>query len=379
MSTAESYTAEDLELVDDRLADEHEDSAALWAEFAEAEGDSPSSDEDRDDGWSDDKSDGRSAAHEAPDGADADDPDASASGESAAGQDQDSEEDWTNASPEDLRAAVVAARQELASRDHKIRSERGRVSAMHRHLEEARQRIAELESRSAPTGADGGKQRGGGGSAPEGDQQGAGELLSSEDWQRAREEYPDLLGPVESAFRTMRDELSQVRKELDPLKQGLSSQEAQRREAFVEEQTTLLTEAHPDWMDLTQKHGNEFSAFVEQAPRHVREAALRNWNQIVDASEAADVFGRFKDHLGQQTNAESERAGGGSAGPRAPSAPEGAGGAGNRPLDGRRQRQRQSAASTRSGSPSPASGIPKDGDPDAIWAAFAEQERRAAG
>lgn len=188
------------------------------------------------------------------------------------------EDIWANADPT-LKAAYQAA---IEERDHRLRSVTGRVSALDRELSKLR---------SQP--------QGGGGQEPA--QQSLKTLLESDKIKTIRDEYPDL-GPV-------LDTLASVAERVDQVGTTVETATATTAEAAQE---TALTDKVPNWVELA---GNaEFQPWLAQQPRHVREAAARNWDGIVDAEEAADVFERFATLKGLTTGDQGGQQGGGGGG-----------------------------------------------------------------
>lgn len=369
----QSLDPKDLDLVDDSLADEGKDDAALWAEFDQAEDKAAATDTNLDDASpgdepGDDDAGGDAAA--ADDEGQAKKPDSAAqaggeqspSGDAASGGEQPSDDAqghpqndlWANASP-DQRAAFEAAQAQIKRLEQAERSNRGRLSALQRQLNEQRQ-----PSKAAPNGAaDNGQQRGDGADA----KAEANVFLASEEWKGFVTEYPEVAGPLGKVIGELQAEVTRQRKELSAIG-------ADRREAAVAEQEKLLVEQHPDWETVTAEAG--FVDWLNQQPRHIREAAVRNAEEIVDAAEAADVVGRFKDYRASQGQ------GAGGTAQQSSRADAGRGTGTTQALSGKRQRQLESASAARSRGPGVAVGIPEDGDEETLWKQFDEMERRQA-
>lgn len=382
-NAAPAIKQEDLDLVDDTLEDENQDEAALWSEFDEQEsGKEAAPDGGAGDGGGDDTSaagaDGAGAADDfdsgepgsdddsaaSPAGSDADPGgkpdggDKTPSGDGRA-QGDDADIDWANATPEQ-RAAYDAAQQRLKKLEHAERSNRGRISALQRQIAELTG--GQSQSREADPG-DGSADGQGQGEAAAGSDQGADDgFLKSDDWKSFRDEYPEVAGPLEKVIGGLQAEVTRQHKELSAIG-------ADRRESALAEQAGLLAEEHSDWQEVVAD--DSFMEWLEAQPRHIREAAIRNAEDIVDAQEAADVVGRFKAYR-------SEQQGGGNAQDQQDTTrADGGGGTDNQ--QARRQRQLESASTTRSRGPGVATGISEDGDPERIWKQFDEMERRQAG
>lgn len=356
---------QDLDLVDDNLEDEGRDEAELWSEFDQAEAQAATDDPEGppDEGRTDDDGGDQGAADDA--GRETDDSSADGGGSDAAAQgqsdgdnppsddaDRQAQQLWANATPEQ-RAAFEAAQAQVRKLEQAERSNRGRLSALQRQINELMaDRKPQPEKAASQQAADG--QQGDGDGQPDG-------FLASDEWKAFQEEYPEVAGPMAKVIGNLQQHTTRLEKELSAIG-------ADRRQSALEEQATLLADTHPDWEQVMSNR--LLSEWLPNQPRHIREAALRNGNEIVDAEEAADVVDRFKAYLAAQGgNAQNQN--------NAP-AGNGRGSGTNKALQGRRQRQLESATTARSRGPGAATGIPEDGDPEQIWRQFDEMERRQA-
>ena len=141
----------------------------------------------------------------------------------------------------------------------------------------------------------------------------------------------------------------------------VQSVEDQRARDFVRGQVDLYAKDHPDWQSYG--HDDRFDPWLATQPNHIREAAARNSQYIVDAGEASDVLARFKADHGIGVTA-----------PPAPAADPPPGGKGPQ-RDERRDRQRDGGrASEVRGGPATTSTDPED--PEALWDSIATKRYR---
>ena len=249
---------------------------------------------------------------------------------------------WTDA-PEPLRAEYQTLKADADRLVHAQKSDRGRIAALQRQVEDLQQRpAAGATNRTGNNGAANGSA-----------ERAADTFVTSQKWKDFGEEYPEIAGPLGEV-------ISGLQQEVADLKGGVSAINSDRRQGQLNEQERLLADTHPDWKEVTADAA--LSDWLRSQPRHVREAAQRNGEGIVDAEEAADVVGRFKAWRAAQAGNGHEdpaaKAGNGHGSPNN-AAPT---------LSNRRQRQLESASGTRSRSPSAAVGIPDD--PKGAWDAF---------
>lgn len=359
----QNVDADDLDLVSDELEDAGKDEAELWSEFDRAEAAT-------DGGASPEKS-GEEAAEAAAEGADDTDDgsapaDAKPQGEAPATDDRSADaadpgqtqgnDLWASATPEQ-KAAFEAAQTQLRKLEQAERSNRGRLSAMQRQLND----FTAGRDPSPPAARKAADGQGNDGKADGG-------FLASDKWKRFEGEYPEVAGPLGELIGDLQSQLKRQDTQLSAIGN-------ERREDALDEQEELLLEAHPDWEQVTEKP--EFGPWLVDQPRHIREAALRNGDGVVDAEEAADVLSRFKSYLKEQSDGSGQEPAGDGAGADTDTGTDP--GNGKPQLSGKRQRQLESASGARSrGRPGVTSNAlpPEDGDPELIWKKFDEMEAR---
>lgn len=256
---------------------------------------------------------------------------------------------WANAPPE-LREAYQELQRKATNLEHDLTRHRGTVSTLHRKLAQLEQ-SAPKQTQHQPQEQSRGQERAGDGKAPPDRQQRLKQL---------REEYPELAEPLIDYISELEQKVADVSGIGETVKQ-LQTVEQSREQAYISQQEHTLSQTHPDWQPILQQNGATFQAWIEDQPKAIREAAMRNANQIVDAQAAADVIGRFKQHLGVASSP-SQQADEANPKPK---------------LNDKRQRQMNALATPPSGRGRPvATGIPEDASPEDIWAAMDAEEAR---
>ena len=259
---------------------------------------------------------------------------------------------WAGASDEQ-RAAFDATQAIITKLEHSDRSQKGRVSTLQRQLTDVTRQLDQGANKAIP------------GQPGDTDGTATTAFLASKDWKDFQGEYPEVAAPLGKLVAGLQAELTGQKKQMDAIS-------TDRRHDTVEEQTELLEKEHSDWLDAVTD--DAFGPWLEDQPRHMREAAVRNAKEIVDASEAADVVGRFKAFRSEQSD---DSAGPGDDGDK-----------GKKPkpddqelltsLSDKRTLQLEASAGARPSGASAAHGIPEDGDDEAIWKAFDAKEAREA-
>ena len=338
----------DLALLDDSLEDEDKSDDELWdeieAEEAASSGDAtPDSDTDAD------------LAADAP--GDAEDAAAAEAEVDAAGDEEGDDKPkpaeakkTDNASDDDVWAnATDAQKAELQALRDNLKKARSDESAHLGRVRSLQRRLNELETQ-GPTGKDASK---------DASKTGSVDLETEEGWKAFKAEYPELADPVGKVLKTAFERI-------DRLEGKQQQADEDDHVGSVEAETALLNDEHPDWQEIVGT--DDFGKWLLEQPRHMQEAAVRNAEEIVDASEAADVVGRFKAFRSAQA-------------PKDESHDEpdpGRGSENGTALSDRRRRQLDASGSTRTKGQAPAMGIPEDGDEQALWDAWDAKERREA-
>jgi hypothetical protein len=173
---------------------------------------------------------------------------------------------WAGASPEQLAARdALKGTADAATQNQK--SDRGRIAAYQRKidtLEAAAQNPAAATDPDAKPSA----------------------FLESDEWKGFEEEYEDVAAPMKAALLATQSQLDAVRTELN----GISGD---RSEAYLEAQYGIVLEQHPDYEEV--RESREFFDWLEGAPPYVRNAALKNGENIVDGVEVVGLVQQYKD------------------------------------------------------------------------------------
>lgn len=217
----------------------------------------------------------------------------------------------TEMTREELIAERAALQQQLALAQHSDASQRGRISALTKQLNEIRA----------------------GGKPPAEDRRAK--------LKQTREEFPELAPVIET------------------LEEFQSETEARRQDEFREQvrrNTETVEQTHPGYSALISQNADLFQAYMARAPQAVRDAFEQNAVEIVDPANAIHVIGAFKGFLASQGKAVA---------PSGKPAPQGA----PQPKSqDRRERQLAAAASTPPSRGSVSPGNPTgSGSEDGDW------------
>jgi hypothetical protein len=262
---------------------------AAWDEITK---DAAPSDEDRaaDDGDTDQPADDASQGMDGH-GADDGDNSAEASTDETSSQDnaqpepqdatRDPNDPWASL-PQDLRARVQ--RMEEENRRH-----RGNQATLQRELQRIREQYPDTGGKPAS-----GKRADQAGTR-KGDQS-ADDLTQNEDWKKLREEYPELLGPLEQQFQRMQSQLQELAQDHTHVSSYVQDQQLQRNYDTV-------AERHDDFAKFTtapeddpwaRSYGEALQTWTAQQPEEVQAIVQRNAEDIYDPAKVDWVLRMFK-------------------------------------------------------------------------------------
>lgn len=254
------------------------------------------------------------------------------------GQETTAEDIWANAT-EEQRAAYKAAQDQLRQLDHADRSNRGRIAALQRQIKQLSNQMTDDHAEKRQSSGSG-KQKGGQSNKTP-------DTFETEDWQKLKEEYPEVLGPVEQALRSRDEQLQQLNERVQTFDQKFQGLDQAHQDAYMAGQEQVLAEQHPDWEQITASR--DFMQWYERAPEPVRAAIEQNAEGIVNAQNAAFALDLFKRETGQPAGQSSQNN----------QQPSGQSGGQDRTRS-RRQRQLQAAPSVSGKGPGAASNTPDD-------------------
>jgi hypothetical protein len=255
--------------------------------------------------------------------------DAAAAPVAAAAKPEEAPDIWANAPP-DLKAAhdqqVKAL--ETAQTEHARRSIEGRIASYQRRLKER----AEAAGKPAAE------------TPPEEEADPFAEVVA---------EYPEIGVPIQKDRARVAEKLSKF----EAIEKSRQEAADLQMDTDLMANERLLEEKHPGWDKYLHDHGPAFGAWIVDQPLSLRQAFITNQEAIIDPYSAIDTISAFKSFVEANTQPPQP-------GATPPAAPQ-------QRLNPRRAAQLAGSASPHTaGSRPTVSGIPQDGDEQAIWNAF---------
>lgn len=214
-------------------------------------------------------------------------------------------------------AQAAAAREARQKPDTTERENKGRIAALQREVDRMKREMAALAQSVATLPPPSAKLKG------------------------AAEEYPEIAAPMAEALDEVHAAVTR--------QQNIVAQQTRISEIEAE---MALEQRFPGGFDLVQKDVDAFKAWVEDQPKRFRDAFARNAYSVTDVDGAVELLTAYRAHVTGQA------------------APPVTGAKAPDPTADRRRRQISGAMSPPRSSAPVVSGIPEDGDKEAIWKAF---------
>lgn len=269
---------------------------------------------------------------------------------------------WENATPEQKTAFLAATATADTARQEAHRAH-GTVSGLQKKINtlEAAE-PAPASGGEAGTGAD----EDDGSRAPK-----SASIFDTPEFMEAKDEYPEVLGPVENAFKALEGQIADIKGEVG----GLSEH---RVVEHVNQQYGIVVREHPDYDVLADS--DEFQQWYETAPEYVRDGVMRNGEDVVNGLEVADIVTKFKAETGWVAPKEdpADAADAGGADSDDSPAPDKGAEPNTAPTDPKRKAQLESAKTPRpKGAPAAShQEPPDDADPQVHWDYFERLDKQ---
>lgn len=187
--------------------------------------------------------------------------------------------------------------------------------------------------------------------------------LTSPEFLKVKEEYGDVVAPLEKVIRHLKTKLDTVEGRTATAERDLSGLTAEKANTFFAEETAKMTQKHKDWQTIVAS--DDFSKWLDDQPEEVRGLVLKNAERIVDAKAGIRAIDFYKSDRGigrEPAPAKDDKVPGKGQSATAPA---------NK--DSRRNRQLESAAAVPDRGPGPAGG-PSGDDEAALFRHYAAQK-----
>lgn len=201
------------------------------------------------------------------------------------------DEDTPVSDSEDLTERLKALEAENEKLRHAEASQRGRLGAYQRQINELQRKMQETESRSSGRDDSDAEKR-----------QAAADAAGVEDWEALQSEFPEVAKALDARLRSeaeqreadrqrqaqLEQRIAELQSAVEPIQQQAEAQQLKREEE-------ALTERHPDWREVVAAPA--FAEWLEHQPER-----LRSLVESTNAAEAAALVDLYKSQLPPEQN-----------------------------------------------------------------------------
>lgn len=175
-------------------------------------------------------------------------------------QEQEESEEPEQSEQVEEKAPEIDYKAEFQKLQHQHNSDKGRISAFQRQVSDLQQKVKDISATGKP------------------------EEMTDEQWDQLQQDYPDIAAGIQSVLsKTLQQfdgKFSRLESKLEPLEQNA-------QDDFVNGQMNLLTEAHPDWKQVSGS--DEYLEWLLSQPAPVQQMA-----ESMQASDNIWLLDNFK-------------------------------------------------------------------------------------
>ena len=197
------------------------------------------------------------------------------------------EEQTEQPGDEDLSAKLAALEAENQKLKHSEASQRGRLGAYQRQINQLQSKLEQPQNTS-------GKQ-----SAEDQARQDAAEAAGVKDWQALQEDFPEVAKALDARLESEKRQIeadrqrqAQLEQRIEELQSAVQPIQQQAQDNYLRTQVDALSARHPDWQEVVAAPA--FAEWLNQQPE-----SLRSLTESNDAAEAAALMDLYKGQTGQ--------------------------------------------------------------------------------
>jgi len=197
------------------------------------------------------------------------------------------EEQTEQPGDEDLSAKLAALEAENQKLKHSEASQRGRLGAYQRQINQLQSKLEQPKNTS-------GKE-----SAEDQARQDAAEAAGVKDWQALQEDFPEVAKALDARLESEKRQIeadrqrqAQLEQRIEELQSAVQPIQQQAQDNYLRTQVDALSARHPDWQEVVAAPA--FAEWLNQQPE-----SLRSLTESNDAAEAAALMDLYKSQTGQ--------------------------------------------------------------------------------
>lgn len=121
------------------------------------------------------------------------------------------------------------------------------------------------------------------------------DITTDANWKKAKDEYAEVLGPVEDQLKTLQEQNAKLLDRLNKVESRTIEHDTVVRGVAADKQGDLVVKARSDYNDTLNSEGfrEAFDGWIVSQPKVIRDMVERNAKSVVDAQEAVTVYDLF--------------------------------------------------------------------------------------
>lgn len=182
-------------------------------------------------------------------------------------------------SPDDLSKRLKELEQENERLRHSDASQRGRLGAYQRQINELQRKQQELES-ARPTSQTGEPQ------TDDQQRQDMAESMGMDDWDEFKEDFPDMARAFEARLKADQQRQAQLEQQVAELRSAVQPMQQQAHEQQLQSEYARLSDRHSDWQEVV--NAPEFTEWLQSQNPSIQQ--LAESDSADDASALLDFY-----------------------------------------------------------------------------------------
>lgn len=198
--------------------------------------------------------------------------------------------------PDDVAAKLKELEQENERLRHSDASQRGRLGAYQRRINDLERKQQELNN-AAPANPDGEAK------SDEQQRQDMAESMGVEDWDEFKEDFPDMARAFEARLKQDQQKQAQLEQQIEELKSAVQPIQQQAHEQQLQSEYARLESRHSDWHEVV--NAPEFQSWLQSQNPSIQ--ALAGSDSADDASALLDFYKGANPGAGDDTSSRAQQ------------------------------------------------------------------------
>jgi len=183
-------------------------------------------------------------------------------------------------------------------------SQRGRVGALQRQINEFKRQQQAPQSSGQPSASQSTQQPAGQSQQERDQKQAIAEEAGSEDWEAFKQDFPDIANALDARFAELSRLEERVNQRISSVEQSVQPMQEQAHQQYLADQMRALEARHSDWQEVV--NAPAFQEWLQQQPQWVQDQMESD--NADDASALLDFYKATSQQAGSDDRAAAQQA-----------------------------------------------------------------------